>query len=131
MKAYPNGQCYCGCGTALSDRTSFWVRGHDALAAHRVIRERYGTVADFVVAHDADRPGLREKVAQLEALVFPLGRDAGAGVQLARTEAQREEMGRLTNEIEGMGVPVDCPGAMAVVHLANALLAEYEKMALR
>jgi hypothetical protein len=128
MKAYPNGLCYCGCGVALPDRTSFWVRGHDALAAHRVIRERYGNVADFVVAHEADSGGLREKVSRLEVLVFPQGRDAGAGIELPRTDAQREEMLRLAGDIEAIGVPIDCPGAMAVVYLANALLAEYEKM---
>lgn len=67
MPAYPNGRCYCGCGTELSDRTSFWARGHDRAALQRVVREHYSTVADFVVAHDR----VRDDLAHLERLLGP------------------------------------------------------------
>lgn len=50
--AYPIGLCYCGCSTEkLKDPTAFFRLGHDAKAAHQVIREVYGNVANFQLAH--------------------------------------------------------------------------------
>jgi hypothetical protein len=128
-KAYPNGTCYCGCRTAVSDRTAFWVRGHDALAAHRVIREHYGNVADFVVAHeDTPPPELADKVGRLEALVFPKGQAQGASLNHQRPQEAWTEMRSLAGEIVAEGVPVECPGARSVLHLASALLTEHDQL---
>ena len=130
MPAFPNGRCYCGCGTPLRDRTAFWARGHDASAAHRVIQDHYGNVADFVVAHDSDTLALlRRQVGILESLVFPQGRERGPLFSHPRTLDQWEEMRQLSAEVDRVGVPVDCPGAWAVLYLAHGLLKEHEKYA--
>ena len=129
MKAYPNGTCYCGCGSAVSDRTAFWVRGHDAEAAHRVIREQYGNVADFVVAHEGTSPTmLSDKVGRLEALVFPKGQEGGASLNHQRPPETWTEMCALAAEIRAAGLPVECPGAKSVLHLATGLLTEHDKL---
>jgi len=49
--AFPVGLCYCGCGTALEDPRAFFVQGHDKRAEAQVIKERYGNVANFLLAH--------------------------------------------------------------------------------
>jgi|SRR5579859_1543588 len=125
-KAYPNGQCYCGCGAVLQDRTAFWVRGHDAEAAHRVIREQYGNVADFVQAHqdEGDSPAI-EKVRRLEQLVFPQGREHGPIFRHSRTTEEWGEMRQLVHDMPAL--PIYAPGAWSVLQLAAGLLAEYDK----
>jgi hypothetical protein len=49
--AYPMGRCYCGCQAELIDPRAFFLAGHDKRAEARVIRERYGNVPNFLVAH--------------------------------------------------------------------------------
>lgn len=46
----PTGKCFCGCG-ADTRAGAFFVPSHDRRAESRVIRERYGSIAGFVVAH--------------------------------------------------------------------------------
>jgi hypothetical protein len=48
--AYPNGVCW-GCGEPLSNPTKFFHPSHDRIAEAKVIREFYGNVANFVLAH--------------------------------------------------------------------------------
>lgn len=47
----PVGLCYCGCGSAVGP-SKYFVPSHDRKAESRVIRERYGSIAGFVAAHD-------------------------------------------------------------------------------
>ena len=49
-RAYPTGECYCGCGKATT-RTAFFVSSHDRIAEAAVVKAEYGSVADFLVAH--------------------------------------------------------------------------------
>jgi len=49
--AFPVGRCYCGCGTSLEDPRAFFVQGHDKRAEGKVIRECYGNVPNFLLAH--------------------------------------------------------------------------------
>ncbi len=115
----------------LKDRTAFWVRGHDGEAAHRVIRDRYGNVADFVIAHEQDGlAALSEKVGRLEQLVFVNGREDGPLFDHLRTDEQWREMRDLTHEVGRAGIPIYCPGAWAVLTLAAGLLAEYNSKVL-
>jgi hypothetical protein len=51
VRAFPVGICYCGCGTRLEDPKAFFVQGHDKRAEGRVIREKYGNVPNFLIAH--------------------------------------------------------------------------------
>ena len=53
----PTGQCFCGCGVATPPGR-FFVATHDRTAEAAVIRERYGSIAAFVVHHGygPDRP---------------------------------------------------------------------------
>jgi hypothetical protein len=46
----PTGECWCGCETE-TPVGSFFAPGHDKVAESRVIKEVYGTVADFLFAH--------------------------------------------------------------------------------
>ena len=96
MPAYPNGRCYCGCGTELSDRTSFWARGHDRAALQRVVREHYSTVADFVVAHDR----VRDDLAHLERLLRPHGEDDIPAGGHPWTSEQWDELRRHTAALD-------------------------------
>jgi hypothetical protein len=41
--------CLCGCGQVAARE---FLPGHDQRAIHAIIREHYGTVADFVHAHE-------------------------------------------------------------------------------
>jgi hypothetical protein len=125
-KAYPNGTCYCGCGRELEDRTAFFALGHDARATHQVIRNHYGTVADFVTAHH-DLAALTSKVTRLEVVVFPQGRERGPLFAHPRTEEQWRVMGQLVGELEAEGIPPTCPGAWALLLLARGLLDEKAK----
>ena len=63
---YPCGECYCGCGAALDDPRAFFLTGHDKRAEAEVIREKYGSVVAFVVAHGygpKSRRGPKPKLA--------------------------------------------------------------------
>ncbi|MBA2324531.1 MAG: hypothetical protein H0V92_11150 [Pseudonocardiales bacterium] len=51
VTAYPMGKCYCGCGAELVDPRAFFQAGHDKRAEARVIREEYGNVPNFLIAH--------------------------------------------------------------------------------
>ncbi len=53
----PNGRCYCGCG-GETPPGRFFVPTHDRIAEAAVLRERYGSIAAFVVHHGyaPDRP---------------------------------------------------------------------------
>lgn len=55
----PTGYCFCGCGAQTGPGAHFAHgedltprSGHDAVAAYRIIRERFGGVASFVRAFD-------------------------------------------------------------------------------
>lgn len=50
-RAFPVGVCYCGCGASLASPTRFFLPGHDKRALDRVIKDRYGDVASFLLAH--------------------------------------------------------------------------------
>ncbi len=50
MTHYPNGECYCGCG-GVTPPQSYFLPGHDKRAEAKVIREKYGGVIEFLVAH--------------------------------------------------------------------------------
>lgn len=126
MPAFPNGRCYCGCGTALEERTAFWVRGHDQAAIHHVIRDRWGNVADFVVSH-LYGDGLREDVTRLEQLVFPRGREKGPGLDQPRSAADWEELRRLHASVATRLDAAECPGASSVLYLAHALVEAHDK----
>ena len=121
MPAFPNGRCYCGCGNELDERTAFWARGHDQAAIHKVIHERYGNVADFVVAH-LFGDGLREDVTRLEQLVFPRGRENGPGPDEPRSDADWDELRGLHASVATRLDAAACPGASSVLYLAHALL---------
>ena len=127
MPAFPNGRCYCGCGTALEERTAFWVRGHDQAAIHNVIRERWGNVADFVVSH-LYGDGLREDVTRLEQLVFARGRENGPRLDQPRSEADWEELRRLHASVATRLDAAECPGASSVLYLAHALLEAHDEV---
>lgn len=49
-RVFPTGKCWCGCGEA-TERTSFFVAGHDKRAEAKVVKEVYGGVVEFVAAH--------------------------------------------------------------------------------
>jgi hypothetical protein len=55
-RAFPCGVCWCGCGARLADSRVFFLVGHDKRAEARVIRERYGDVASFLLAHGYGPP---------------------------------------------------------------------------
>lgn len=59
------GACFCGCG-AVTNPGRFFVQTHDRVAETAVIRERYGSIAAFVVAHgygpDAPVPSTGSRV---------------------------------------------------------------------
>ena len=46
----PTDSCFCGCGGATKPGR-FFVQTHDRVAETAVIREKYGSIAAFVVAH--------------------------------------------------------------------------------
>jgi hypothetical protein len=92
-----------------------------------VIRENYGNVADFVVAHQ-DQPEVSHLVGRLEGIVFPKGRHSGPLFSHQRNAPQWEEMRQLAGRIEASGLPVECVGAASVVYLAQSLLAEHDKV---
>jgi hypothetical protein len=46
----PTGSCFCGCGGATKPGRYF-VQTHDRVAETAVIREKYGSIAAFVVDH--------------------------------------------------------------------------------
>lgn len=118
MPAFPNGRCYCGCGTELSDRTSFWARGHDRAALQRVIREHYTTVADFVTAHDR----IHDDLAHLERLLWPLGdHDIPAGDH-PRTSDQWEEVRRGSAALDDDLSVRPWGRALSMLRLARSLL---------
>lgn len=48
----PTGECWCGCGQQTREPGNFFVPGHDKLAEAAVINIEYGSVAQFLVAHD-------------------------------------------------------------------------------
>jgi hypothetical protein len=51
----PNGRCYCGCdGTPKPGK--YFVITHDRKGEARVIRERYGSIANFVLWSEAHLP---------------------------------------------------------------------------
>lgn len=54
--AYPNGYCWCGCGERLGNPTKFFVSNHDRGAEARVVREVYGSIPNFLLAHGYGPP---------------------------------------------------------------------------
>lgn len=48
--ATPTGRCFCGCG-ASTKPGRYFVPTHDRRAETKVIKQRYGSIAQFVVAH--------------------------------------------------------------------------------
>jgi hypothetical protein len=60
---HPNGTCFCGCGETPR-RGKFFIVTHDRRAEARVIRERFGDIATFVVWAERYLP----KIDQIDAL---------------------------------------------------------------
>ena len=54
-KVHPSGTCFCGCGETPK-RGKFFVQTHDRKAEARVIRERFGDIATFVVWAESHLP---------------------------------------------------------------------------
>lgn len=52
----PTGFCWCGCGRE-TPVGSFFAPGHDKVAESRIISREYGTVPEFLVAHEYDPAG--------------------------------------------------------------------------
>ncbi|GIL37612.1 hypothetical protein [Phycicoccus sp. DTK01] len=46
----PTGKCFCGCGQSIKGK-AFFIASHDRRAESKVIKARYGSIAQFVVAH--------------------------------------------------------------------------------
>ena len=46
----PTGKCFCGCGQ-VAKPGRYFVATHDRKAETKVIKDQYGSIADFVVAH--------------------------------------------------------------------------------
>src|SRR5262245_20166524 len=80
---FPNGRCWCGCGET-TERTVFFVPGHDKRAEARVVKEVYGSVPDFLAAHGYGPDG-RDPGAALRQ-----GMD-GTGVQLLEAWSKKGE----------------------------------------
>ena len=124
MPAFPNGRCYCSCGTELSDRTSFWARGHDRAALQRVIREHYTTVADFVTAHDR----IRDDLARLERLLWPEGDDDIPAGDHPRTSEHWEEMRRHSAALDDDLKARPWGRAWSTLQLARSLLEPHDRL---
>lgn len=63
------GECACGCGSLL-DTGEYFVQGHHVQAMYAIIMEQYGSIIEFVTAHQA-----REfRLLQFERLNEPRGR---------------------------------------------------------
>lgn len=60
----PTGECWCGCGTATTEG-NFWHPGHDKTAESAVILVTWGSVAEFLVAHNFG-PGGRDPRRELD-----------------------------------------------------------------
>jgi predicted RNase H-like nuclease len=56
----PNGTCFCGCGGATNPGKHF-VQFHDRKAESRVIKERFGGIAAFVVWAERHMPKIDEQ----------------------------------------------------------------------
>jgi hypothetical protein len=50
VRVVPTGKCFCGCGEP-TEATSYFVSGHDRRAEAKVVKEVYGSLVEFVVAH--------------------------------------------------------------------------------
>lgn len=124
MPAYPNGRCYCGCGTELSDRTSFWARGHDRAALQRVIREHYSTVADFVVAHDR----IRDDLAHLGRLLWPHDEDDIPAGGQPWTSEQWDEMRRHSAALDDDLNARPWGRALSTLQLARSFLEPHDRL---
>ena len=46
----PTGECWCGC-RGETRRGSFFLPGHDKIAASAVISVEYGEIPEFLVSH--------------------------------------------------------------------------------
>lgn len=55
----PNGNCYCGCG-ATTRHGKYFLITHDRKAETRVIRERFGNIATFVVWAEKHLPKIED-----------------------------------------------------------------------
>jgi hypothetical protein len=49
-RVFPTGKCFCGCGET-TERTSYFVPGHDKRAEAKVVKEVYGSVVELLAAH--------------------------------------------------------------------------------
>jgi hypothetical protein len=57
-RAYPNGWCWCGCGSKLDNRRVLFKNGHDAKARAWILKQYYdGNTAQMVLAHGHGPPG--------------------------------------------------------------------------
>jgi hypothetical protein len=66
-RVFPNGRCWCGCGES-TERTVFFVPGHDKRAEARVVKEVYGSVPDFLTAHGYGPEGRDPQAAIREGI---------------------------------------------------------------
>ena len=109
LKLLPTGVCWCGCGQDLP-RGSFFSPGHDKRAEARVIREKYGSVANFLAAHGlapAPKPASREE-SQLDVwLDLTLARGSD---RVAADLKRLQGLGVL--DAQGRPLKSDLPGDM-------------------
>jgi hypothetical protein len=94
MVVKPDGRCWCGCGAQLDSPMAFFVAGHDKVAESRLIKDRYGSVAEFLVAHGYGRKHIDTKqdidldaaIARLKALAEA---EEGTAVEWGRASGRR------------------------------------------
>lgn len=65
-RPFPVGTCWCGCGAETPTRSLF-LAGHDRIAEGLVIRAEYGSIADFLAAHDYGPHGKNPREAVPDA----------------------------------------------------------------
>src|SRR5690349_9894488 len=49
-RVLPMGKCFCGCGET-TERTAYFVPGHDKRAEAKVVKDEYGGVLELLTAH--------------------------------------------------------------------------------
>jgi hypothetical protein len=59
----PTGECWCGCGEAVS-RGAFFVSGHDKRAESAIVKVVYGNVPKLLLEHGFG-PGGRNAAQEL------------------------------------------------------------------
>lgn len=122
-RVYPTGKCWCGCGEA-TERTSFFIPGHDKRAEAKVVKEVYGSVVELLVAHGYGPEGRDPKA------IVPVEIDA-MGLQLLEAwsgprEDYREHVVLEFLNAENRGGPLCRAASFHVAYLAKDRTARFE-----